>query len=68
MGHIDDRWMRPKRDDEGKVILNERGKPILERTELYGRGLRYRVRYIDPDGVERSKSFPIASASGLTTS
>ncbi|WP_228800676.1 hypothetical protein [Nocardia farcinica] len=30
----------------------------MERTELYGRGMRYRVRYIDPAGVERSKSFP----------
>lgn len=58
MGHVDDRWMKPKRDDGGKVVLNGRGKPVMERTELYGRGLRYRVRYIDPTGVERSKSFP----------
>ncbi|MEU7769667.1 site-specific integrase [Nocardia sp. NPDC049190] len=58
MGHVDDRWMRPQRDEDGKVIVNGRGKPVMEKTELYGRGLRYRVRYIDPDGVERSKSFP----------
>ncbi|QIS09281.1 tyrosine-type recombinase/integrase [Nocardia arthritidis] len=57
MAHIDDRWWRPKRDEDGKVIVNGRGKPVMEKTELYGRGLRYRVRYIDPDGVERSKSF-----------
>ncbi|MEU1544868.1 site-specific integrase [Nocardia sp. NPDC005745] len=58
MGHVDDRWWRPKRDEDGKVIVNGRGKPVMEKTELFGRGLRYRVRYIDPDGVERSKSFP----------
>ncbi len=27
------------------------------KTARYGRGLRYRVRYADPDGRERSKSF-----------
>ncbi|MGW3964131.1 tyrosine-type recombinase/integrase [Amycolatopsis sp. NPDC005003] len=59
MGHIQDRWYRPARDKEtGKVLLNGRGKPVLEKTELYGIGLRYKVRYLDPDGEERSKSFP----------
>ncbi|MGW4524184.1 tyrosine-type recombinase/integrase [Amycolatopsis sp. NPDC004378] len=59
MGHIQDRWYRPARDKEtGKVLLNARGKPVLEKTELYGTGLRYKVRYLDPDGEERSKSFP----------
>ncbi|MEV6563015.1 tyrosine-type recombinase/integrase [Nocardia sp. NPDC051756] len=58
MGHVDDRWWRPQRDENDKVVVNGRGKPVMEKTELYGRGLRYRVRYIDPDGVERSKSFP----------
>ncbi|WP_280407994.1 tyrosine-type recombinase/integrase [Nocardia brasiliensis] len=57
MGHVDDRWWRPKRDNDGKVITNDRGKAIMEKTELFGTGLRYRVRYIDPDGAERSKSF-----------
>ncbi|MBB5892794.1 tyrosine-type recombinase/integrase [Kutzneria kofuensis] len=27
-------------------------------TALHGKGLRYKVRYIDPNGDERSKSFP----------
>lgn len=59
MGHIQDRWYRPARDKEtGKVLLNGRGKPVLEKTELYGIGMRYKVRYLDPDGEERSKSFP----------
>jgi integrase len=59
MGHIQDRWFRPKRDEQtGQPVLNGRGKPVLERTELYGSGLRYKVRYLDPSGRERSKSFP----------
>ncbi|WP_233520141.1 hypothetical protein [Prauserella sp. PE36] len=59
MGHIQDRWYRPKRDEQtGKMVLNAKGKPVLEKTELYGKGLRYKVRYLDPDGEERSKSFP----------
>lgn len=59
MGHIQDRWYRPRKDPEtGSVLLNARGKPVLERTELYGAGQRYKVRYLDPDGEERSKSFP----------
>ncbi len=58
MGHIQDRWYRPARDAvSGKVILNARGKPVMERSELYGIGLRYKVRYLDPDNNERSKSF-----------
>lgn len=59
MGHIQDRWYRPKKDPESsKILLNARGKPVTEKTELYGTGLRYKVRYLDPDGEERSKSFP----------
>ncbi|NKY33930.1 site-specific integrase [Nocardia speluncae] len=58
MGHVEDRWQRPKRDENDDLVLNGRGKPVMERTELYGRGMRYRVRYIDPAGAERSKSFP----------
>ena len=58
MGYVEDRWMRPKRDDVGNLVLNARGKPVMEPTALHGKGLRYRVRYIDPDNSERSKSFP----------
>jgi integrase len=45
MAHIEDRWYRLQ--DGNRVP-----------TPLCGRGLRYRVRYTDPDGRERSKSFP----------
>jgi integrase len=30
----------------------------MEKSELHGIGDRYRVRYIDPDGREKSRSFP----------
>jgi integrase len=59
VGHIQDRWYRPARDNEtGKIVLNGRGKPVLEKTELYGSGMRYKVRYLDPTGREKSKAFP----------
>ena len=46
MAHIEDRWYRRAKD----------GRRVP--TALHGRGLRYRVRYIDPNGRERAKSFP----------
>ncbi|SEP51063.1 tyrosine-type recombinase/integrase [Amycolatopsis saalfeldensis] len=59
MGHIQDRWFRDQVDPvTGDLVLNKKNKPVQERTELYGKGLRYKVRYLDPDKVERSKSFP----------
>ncbi|MFI6030214.1 tyrosine-type recombinase/integrase [Amycolatopsis magusensis] len=59
MAHIQDRWYRPAEDPETKKpVLNAQGKPVLEKTELFGKGLRYKVRYLDPAGNERSKSFP----------
>jgi integrase len=59
MGHIQDRWFRDKVDPETRrPVLNAQGRPVRERTELYGRGDRYRVRYVDHSGRERSKSFP----------
>ncbi|HEU5472045.1 MAG TPA: site-specific integrase [Actinophytocola sp.] len=51
MAHIQDRWYR-------KVVDPVTGKVGRERTNLYGVGDRYKVRYLDPDGRERSKSFP----------
>ncbi|MEV6225355.1 site-specific integrase [Nocardia fluminea] len=58
MGHVDDRWWRPQRNENGEVVVNGRGKPVMEKTDLFGKGMRYRVRYKDPDGVVRGKSFP----------
>ncbi|MDX3365485.1 site-specific integrase [Streptomyces sp. ME02-6987-2C] len=49
-GHIQDRWYRTDADATGKSHR--------VRTGRYGTGLRYRARYIGPDGTEKSKSFP----------
>ncbi|MFJ2841347.1 tyrosine-type recombinase/integrase [Streptomyces griseofuscus] len=49
-GHIQDRWY--------KTEIGPGGKPVKVKTERYGTGMRYRARYIGPDGTEKSKSFP----------
>lgn len=49
-GHIQDRWY--------KTEHGPTGKPVRVKTDRYGIGLRYRARYIGPDGTEKSKSFP----------
>jgi integrase len=51
MGHVQDTWYRP-------VIDAAAGKHTREKTGLHGKVQRYRVRYCDPEGVERSKNFP----------
>ncbi|KIZ13709.1 tyrosine-type recombinase/integrase [Streptomyces natalensis] len=49
-GHIQDRWYKTEPGPDGK---SRRIK-----TDRYGTGMRYRARYIGPDGTEKSKSFP----------
>ncbi|MFJ4501278.1 tyrosine-type recombinase/integrase [Streptomyces sp. NPDC088864] len=49
-GHVQDRWY--------KTEINAAGKSVRVKSERYGIGLRYRARYIGPDGTEQSKSFP----------
>ncbi|MFF3553464.1 tyrosine-type recombinase/integrase [Streptomyces tsukubensis] len=49
-GHIQDRWYKTETNNEGKAIR--------VKSDRYGTGLRYRARYIGPDGTEKSKSFP----------
>ncbi|MCQ4082947.1 site-specific integrase [Streptomyces sp. RB6PN25] len=49
-GHIQDRWYKTETGPDGK--------PRRVKTERYGTGMRYRARYIGPDGTEKSKSFP----------
>jgi len=51
MGHVQDTWFRT-------VTNAATGAEVREKTARYGRGQRYRVRYLDPEGNERSKSFP----------
>ncbi|WP_432020589.1 tyrosine-type recombinase/integrase [Streptomyces sp. 1222.5] len=49
-GHIQDRWY--------KTETGPNGKPVRVKSERYGTGMRYRARYVGPDGTEKSKSFP----------
>lgn len=49
-GHIQDRWYKTEPDANGK--------PVRTKTDRHGTGLRYRARYVSPDGAEKSKSFP----------
>lgn len=49
-GHIQDRWF--------KTETNSEGKTVRIKSDRHGSGLRYRARYIGPDGTEKSKSFP----------
>jgi integrase len=51
MGHVQDRWWKEVKDPVTEQVTRVK-------TSTYGVGLRYKVRYVDPDGVERSKSFP----------
>ncbi|HKS46226.1 MAG TPA: site-specific integrase [Amycolatopsis sp.] len=58
MASIEDRWFRPKRDPKTrKPVLDERGKSVLEQTDRHGKGLRWCVRWYEPDGRERRQSF-----------
>ncbi|MFJ1999191.1 tyrosine-type recombinase/integrase [Streptomyces chartreusis] len=49
-GHIQDRWYKTEKDANDKTVR--------VKTDRHGTGLRYRARYVGPDGSEKSKSFP----------
>ncbi len=49
ISHIEDRWFR--------TIAGPAGKQVKEPRARNGSGRRWRVRYEDPDGNERSRSF-----------
>ena len=51
MGHIQDRWYKTLND-------SATGKVVRVKTALCGSGLRYKVRYLDPDGNEKSRMYP----------
>ncbi|MBQ0884215.1 site-specific integrase [Streptomyces sp. RM72] len=48
-GHIQDRWYKTTTDADGKTVR--------VKTDRHGTGMRYRARYVGPDGAEKSKSF-----------
>ncbi|WP_326760999.1 site-specific integrase [Streptomyces phaeochromogenes] len=49
-GHIQDRWYKTETTADDKTVRIK--------TERHGTGMRYRARYVAPDGSERSRSFP----------
>ena len=51
MGHVQDRWYKTVKDPGT-------GKPVRIKTDLYGKGMRYKARYLDPDGNEKSQMYP----------
>lgn len=58
MAHVEDRWMRKARDENGRLLFDDKGKPILEKDpKRYGKGSRWRLRYDGPDGREKNESF-----------
>ncbi|GAB4583988.1 tyrosine-type recombinase/integrase [Nocardia sp. IFM 10818] len=52
MSHIQDRWYKEIPDPDNSA------RTLRVRTKDFGKGMRYKVRYLAPDGSERSKSFP----------
>ncbi|MEU0157138.1 hypothetical protein [Micromonospora fulviviridis] len=50
MAHIVDRWY--------KTVVGPDGKSRQVPKPECGQGMRYRVRYVAPDGREKSQSFP----------
>jgi integrase len=51
MGHEQDRWYK-------KVVDRDTKRVSRVKTGLHGKGMRYKVRYLDPDGRELSKMYP----------
>ncbi|WP_406304606.1 site-specific integrase [Streptomyces sp. NBC_00885] len=49
-GHIQDRWYKSEPGPDGKARR--------VKSDRHGTGMRYRARYVGPDGTEKSKSFP----------
>ncbi|WP_067902685.1 tyrosine-type recombinase/integrase [Nocardia vaccinii] len=52
MSHVEDRWFKEIPDP------NKPGAVLRVKSDAYGRGMRYKVRWLTPDGADRSKSFP----------
>lgn len=52
MSHLQDRWFTDVPDPANPE------KVVRVKTKLFGKGLRYKVRYVAPDGTEDSKAFP----------
>ncbi|MGW0245760.1 tyrosine-type recombinase/integrase [Nocardia goodfellowii] len=60
---VEDLWAdlkkpRPVLDDDGAPVLDDNGTPVTTlRPKLYGKGKRWRARYVDDEGREHTKRF-----------
>lgn len=57
MATVEDRWLRTAKGLNGKPLIGEDGKPVKEKTDRYGTGLRWLCRWREPDGRPRKLSF-----------
>jgi integrase len=49
VSHVEDRWFATTKGPDGR--------PVKQQTARHGKGRRWRARYLDPHGQERSRSF-----------
>ncbi|WP_306320565.1 MULTISPECIES: hypothetical protein [unclassified Streptomyces] len=56
VGHIQDRW--------SKTEPGPNAKPVKVKSDRHGIGLRYRTRYIGPDGTEKGQHYAAAREHG----
>jgi integrase len=52
MSHVQDLWFTEEPDPSNPRKL------VKKKTDKYGKGMRYKARWVDSSGKERSKSFP----------
>lgn len=50
MAHVEDRWYRTVKGPDGRLAKL--------RTARHGNGLRWRARYLDPDGQDATAASP----------
>ena len=57
MAYVKDLWTDVARDEKGQIRLNDKGKPVREKNERWGRGKRWLACWLDPNGKEKSAAF-----------
>lgn len=62
---VEDRWTdlkkpRQDRNDDGTPMFDADGEPVMTLKPVnFGKGLRWRARYVDEDGKEHAKAFRV---------
>ncbi|KZM70825.1 tyrosine-type recombinase/integrase [Nocardia terpenica] len=59
---VEDLWHlkkpQPVLDEDGRPVLDKHGDPVTtDRSKLYGKGKRWRARYVDDQGEEHTQRF-----------